>query len=866
MKKWLRASAVFGALVLCAAVAAARNDWKVIETAHFLVHFRPPDQKTADDVAFVAEEVHKRIEKIFNSQIREKISIIVVGEATIANGYAGKTLHTGIVVFPTFPGWTTVKANSWMEYLIIHEYAHALHMNVSGGEIAVMRKICGEAPLYSTPAYIENMAWIEGLAVYVETRFTPGGRGRDAEYRMLVRLAQMDHSIGNWNDLKNEDPYLWGYQMSNFIVEKFGEDKLMEIHKLVGTLTVESAEEAASKTLGMKWEEIERKFLVWVQAGAVRDILNIKKNGLTSYHRIIRGGILPSYNKKGNKLYFYSKGGVYTSDMQGENYRQIGSFHYQYSVSPNADKVAAVEGGSECGNLAVTYLGTGKTVYIVGPKDLAEDGISTKSEENRLFASDPCWSPDGRKIAFVLRHGLNSDLVCYDMEKRTRTYLVKGGFLDNFFRPAWSPDSGTVVYSVWKYGGFHDLQMIRIDAPESGPVDITKGRSAEFSPHWSPDGKYILFCSDLSGVINLFAFEPASGKFYQVSRVLQGAYDPVVSPGLDEIAFMSYSKEYMGIAVMPYLPQTWREVSFPGEEPPRAQEPPPYPSGWYNPLASLGPRFWIPANDYDRGGMTLGLAFAGMDNLQSMLYIGKITGGLKTGDPSYEFLLMTTQFSYYTYKKDFEISGGWENVQEQILNLGGMYARRRVSKDWGASGETERHYWGYGTYLDSKNYFAWEWDDEEAGSGFRFGLDIAFPGEGGDSLLPLPSKSQIEMSFNFLGNTMGDQYSLGGISGEFPLHFMPAGAYQGRKLLRYYYGMEMPLLKLYNQPFLSRLAVLCYAEGGKAWNDSDMNFQNGYGVALRLKSFYNQPRVEWGYAQDMDERWSKHYLQVSLSF
>ena len=58
--------------------------------------------------------------------------------------------------------------------------------------------------------------------------------------------------------------------------------------------------------------------------------------------------------------------------------------------------------------------------------------------------SNPRWSPDGSKIAFVSDRGTHSFIAVYDMKTRTMTYLAPGVDYDR--APVWSPDSRRVAF------------------------------------------------------------------------------------------------------------------------------------------------------------------------------------------------------------------------------------------------------------------------------------------------------------------------------------------------------------------------------------------------------------------------------------
>ncbi len=104
-------------------------------------------------------------------------------------------------------------------------------------------------------------------------------------------------------------------------------------------------------------------------------------------------------------------------------------------------------------------------------------------------ASDPRWSPDGRRIAFVY----------WDAEMmRPGLYLVSpnGSGLrrlvsahdTSFFRPTWSPDGARIAFERLA-SGEHRTDLAIIDTTDTVARPLTSGHA----PSWSPDGSWIAF-------------------------------------------------------------------------------------------------------------------------------------------------------------------------------------------------------------------------------------------------------------------------------------------------------------------------------------------------------------------------------------
>lgn len=106
---------------------------------------------------------------------------------------------------------------------------------------------------------------------------------------------------------------------------------------------------------------------------------------------------------------------------------------------------------------------------------------------------DPCWSPDGKAIAFNTdlwgRRERGSELATYDFEKKVITRLTDT-IGDNIL-PDWSPDGKTIVFSGKRIFGW---RIYSIDLVTNKIKRLT-GRG-NCRPHWSPDGNFLAFVSN----------------------------------------------------------------------------------------------------------------------------------------------------------------------------------------------------------------------------------------------------------------------------------------------------------------------------------------------------------------------------------
>ena len=136
------------------------------------------------------------------------------------------------------------------------------------------------------------------------------------------------------------------------------------------------------------------------------------------------------------------------------------------------------------------------------------------------------WSPDGKSVLVTYA----SDVQIWQLpvdpslpEKSSARKIISDPNYE-LYQPHFSPDGRWIVFEAIKYLPHRTDSTLYAAQATGGPwIQITDGNQWDDKPRWSPDGKTIYFVSERRGFFNLWGvhFDPAEGrlqgKAFQIS-------------------------------------------------------------------------------------------------------------------------------------------------------------------------------------------------------------------------------------------------------------------------------------------------------------------------------------------------------------
>ncbi|WP_437674338.1 BamA/TamA family outer membrane protein [Sorangium sp. So ce131] len=592
------------------------------ETDHFRVHHPQGLAPIAARVASLAEAIYGRVEHSLGYAPSERTEIVITDDSEIANGSASTLPYNAMRLLVSAPEDTSTLGDydDWYLDLVTHEFTHIAHIDNTSGIPALLNAIVGKsfAPNQVQPRWI-----IEGLAVVSESRHSSGGRMRSSMFDMYLRADVLEDNIAGLDQISSVPfrwPngnlwYLYGSRFLGWILDVYGPDTLRAVSADYGASLVpwginRAIRRATGKTyvaLYEGWKDHIRRLyaeqIAAVEARGLREGARLTHHGRTVlYPRFVPPAARGAARGGDEIVYFRDDGhdrrGIYRLSLAAP---APGREREEELVARTSS--ASRPAFTPAGDLVFTALMPWRNEYyrddlVFLPRgEAAPDGDepARRRMTRGLRASAPDVSPTGDHIAF----SLNSKGTRYLEIARLspggalsdQRDLVPSARFEQAYSPSFSPDGKLLAYSAWTAGGYRDIRVV--DVATGSFRQITRDRALDTNPVWSPDGGTLYFCSDRTGISNVYAHDLAAGTLQQVTNVKLGAFHPAISPDGKTLIYVGYTSLGHDLFVMPldrarFLPAP----PPPSDRPDPAAAAPParmqrYP---YNPLPTLAPR------------------------------------------------------------------------------------------------------------------------------------------------------------------------------------------------------------------------------------------------------------------------------------
>ncbi|MBN2414052.1 PD40 domain-containing protein [candidate division KSB1 bacterium] len=527
-------------------------EWQYLQSEHFDIYFTKGGKNVATFTAQVAEDSYRQLRKDFRYDLVDRIKIIVYnshndfGQTNVdlnppEESVGGFTeFFKNRVVIPYEGEWEKFR------HVIHHELTHAVMLQMIYG--AGAQSIITGMTQFQIPLW-----FIEGLAEYES-------RGWDIESDMFMRDATVSGYLPPIDYLYAFLAYKGGQSVLEYIADRYGDEKIGE---LLGKIKIsKSLNRGLKQSIGIDTEELTKRWQLYLKRKYWPDIENRKEpkeiaKALTEHIKDKNFiNTSPSISNRGDKI-------VYMSDK--DDYFDI----FLASTIDNKTIKKLVR-GQRAGNLEELHWLRGPAFawspddrrIVFSAKAGAEDAlhiVNVKSSdiENTLKLKfdgiyNPAWSPQGDDIAFTgIRDG-QTDIYVYNLKNKNLRKLTNDIFSN--VEPSWSPDGKKIVFASDRENyldvvpegltpfiiNYKHFNIYEINSDGTGIRKLVDSGFQERTPIYSPDGKYIAFSSDRSGVSNIYMKDLENGEEWPITNVLTGAFIPSWGRRAERMAFTSF--------------------------------------------------------------------------------------------------------------------------------------------------------------------------------------------------------------------------------------------------------------------------------------------------------------------------------------
>jgi Tol biopolymer transport system component len=633
--------------------------WMVHETAHFRIFYHDGAERTARELASIAEEIYDPITSLYDYYPDSKTSVIVRDHDDYSNGGA-YYYDNKIVIWATALDFALRGTHNWLHNVMTHEFTHLIQLGAS-------RK----GPRWLPAFYIQ---WIEYekekrpdvlygypniLASYplpltvIPPWFAEGasqtqrpGLGYehwDSHRDMLLRMRVLEGRLLTYTEmgyygktsLDAESVYNQGFSLVQYIIQQWGPSALQDLSNEMRSPLAWSFDYAIKRRLQISGKELYARWSDHLRREYDQRTELIRRNpvsgeiiqedGFANLHpRWSPDGASIAYISNPDADYFFLSG-LYLYDVRKKTHTQLtGGVGSQLAWSPdgrfiffhkqfNPDRKR-----SRFDDLAAWDRTTEKVLRL------------THSRR----ASQVDLSPDGKRLCYVVNSDGTENLWIGELndawwEKPTSERLGNEIALTHFSNgeqvhtPKWSPDGERILFA---FNRDRERTILLYDLRDGSSRTVIATGADSRDPAWCNSDEFY-FASDQTGIFNLYRFNLQNGASIPVTNVLGGAFMPDISAE-GRIAYSEYHATGYKLALldsvlsvpsdrMVYLadyPDKLPEVTYSDEPAPEL------PSKSYKP--SFDKTFIFPRLAMDYGTFKPGLYFYFQDILEQLSAFG----------------------------------------------------------------------------------------------------------------------------------------------------------------------------------------------------------------------------------------------------
>ncbi len=525
--------------------------WFTIETEHFEVHFHEGTERTAREVARIAESVYEPITSLYDYEPDGKVHFIIRDHDDNSNG-AAFYYDQKIEIWAPALDFELRGTHEWLPNVVTHEFTHLISL---GAARKFSRRIPGfyfqwigyekeRRPdvIYGYPNVIVSypiagtvvpMWFAEGVA-----QFQRAGLNHDywdTHRDMLLRTAVLADSLLSLNQmgvfgkdgLGNERVYNQGFALTLYIARTYGEEAVARLTRALRSPFALTFSAACRKVLHKSERELYeewRQFLKTKYEHATAGLRAALVEGDLAWTKGV-ANLHPRFSPDGKKLVFLSSRGAGYFSSSSLCLMDVATRKVKVLVPGVTSPASWMPEGKRIVYAKLHRVNRqGSHYFDLYVYDLEKKESRKITHGVRAYA--PAAKPTGLWIACVTQRDGTQNLTLVTIDGGAVRQLTNFRDGETLYTPVWSPDGKKIVVSAGREHGrcllVYDVETSKLDTLLALPGDVR-------DPTFSPDGRYLYFSWDGTGIFNIYRMRFPRGKPEPLTSVLGGAFTPAVN-------------------------------------------------------------------------------------------------------------------------------------------------------------------------------------------------------------------------------------------------------------------------------------------------------------------------------------------------
>jgi RNA polymerase sigma factor (sigma-70 family) len=225
---------------------------------------------------------------------------------------------------------------------------------------------------------------------------------------------------------------------------------------------------------------------------------------------------------------------IYVMDVDGKNQRRLTNHpaNEMHPVwSPDGRRIAFIVSGVGARDWRDWENGWSKSeIYLMDADGKNRINLTNHPADD----SSPDWAPDCRRIAFQSYRDGNYEIHVMDANGRNLRNLTNHPAEDQ--EPDWSPDGQSIAFQSYRDGNY-EIYVMDIDG--GNLRRLTDHPGLDTLPVWSPDGQRIGFISNRDGNYEIYVMDADGSNQSNLTNHPARDWEPGWSPDGQSITFVS---------------------------------------------------------------------------------------------------------------------------------------------------------------------------------------------------------------------------------------------------------------------------------------------------------------------------------------